>query len=80
MRVLIVYINCYGIHCRTPSWNYVNNSEKQWLVREMKPLDPKAMSFTDLLQRKRLQTLQSVDSLVEKVSVHLSQFKPHYYS
>lgn len=56
---------------RTPSWNYVNNSDKQWLLKEMKPLDPVGIAFTDILQRKRLQTLQSVDNLVEKVYYQL---------
>ena len=53
---------------RTASWNYMNNTDKQTLLREMKPLEPIAEKFTDILQQKRLQTLQSVDSLVEKVS------------
>ena len=52
---------------RTASWNYMNNTDKQTLLREMKPLEPIAEKFTDILQQKRLQTLQSVDSLVEKV-------------
>ncbi|XP_053383354.1 extracellular sulfatase Sulf-1-like isoform X2 [Mercenaria mercenaria] len=56
---------------RTPSWNYMNNSDKQWLLQRMKPLVPIAEKFTDMLQRKRLQTLQSVDSLVEKVHYEL---------
>ncbi|WAR15906.1 SULF1-like protein [Mya arenaria] len=56
---------------RTPSWNYMNNSDKQWLLQEMKTLDPTGIAFTDMLQRKRLQTLQSVDSLVEKVYYQL---------
>ena len=45
----------------------MNNSDKQTLLKEMKPLEPIAIKFTDILQQKRLQTLQSVDSLVEKV-------------
>lgn len=52
---------------RTPSWNYMNNSDKQWLLQKMEPLTPTGVAFTDILQQKRLQTLQSVDSLVEKV-------------
>jgi len=47
----------------------MNNSDKQWLVRQMPPLDPTGVAFVDLLQRKRLQTLQSVDSLMEKVGM-----------
>ncbi|XP_060596167.1 extracellular sulfatase Sulf-1-like [Ruditapes philippinarum] len=56
---------------RTPSWNYMNNSDKQWLLQRMKPMEPIDATFTDMLQRKRLQTLQSVDSLVEKVHYEL---------
>ena len=62
------YHSCYFIvNSRTPSWNYMNNTNKQTLLREMKPLEPIAVKFIDVLQQKRLQTLQSVDSLVEKV-------------
>lgn len=56
---------------RTPSWNYMNNSDKQWLLQRMEPLEPIGIAFTDMLQRKRLQTLQSVDSLVERVHYEL---------
>ncbi|KAL4218375.1 Extracellular sulfatase Sulf-1 [Mactra antiquata] len=56
---------------RTESWNYVNNSDKQWLLQMMKPLRPIDIEFTDMLQRKRLQTLQSVDSLMEKIHYQL---------
>lgn len=56
---------------RTPSWNYMNNSDKQWLLKEIKLMQPMEMAFTDLLQRKRLQTLQSVDSLMEKIYYQL---------
>ncbi|KAK7456546.1 hypothetical protein BaRGS_00039344 [Batillaria attramentaria] len=52
---------------RTASWNLAPNDDKQWLLRQMQPLTPQYKLFTDLLQRRRLQTLQSVDDLVEKV-------------
>lgn len=52
---------------RTPSWNFAPNEDKQWLLRQTQPMTPQYKIFTDLLQRRRLQTLQSVDDLVEKV-------------
>ena len=68
------YPSCYFIvNSRTPSWNYMNNTNKQTLLREMKPLEPIAVKFIDVLQQKRLQTLQSVDSLVEKVRKQMSR-------
>ena len=51
----------------------MNNTNKQTLLREMKPLEPIAVKFIDVLQQKRLQTLQSVDSLVEKVRKQMSR-------
>ncbi|KAL3891884.1 hypothetical protein ACJMK2_004126 [Sinanodonta woodiana] len=56
---------------RTPSWDYTNNSDKQWLLQTMKPMEPIEKKFTDILNQKRLQTLQSVDDLVEKVYENL---------
>ncbi|XP_035825165.1 extracellular sulfatase Sulf-2 [Aplysia californica] len=52
---------------RTQAWNYAPNPDKQWLLQNIYPMMPQYKLFTDLLQRRRLQTLQSVDDLVEKV-------------
>lgn len=57
---------------RTGSWNKAPNMDKQWLLQQMQPMTPQFKIFTDLLQRRRLQTLQSVDDLIEKVHRELA--------
>ena len=43
------------------------NPDKQYLLKVTGKMEPIEQKFTDILQQKRLQTLQSVDDLVEKV-------------
>ncbi|XP_022101437.1 extracellular sulfatase Sulf-1-like isoform X2 [Acanthaster planci] len=58
---------------RTETWNYSNNNDKHWLLRYPDPLTEQEMAFTDLLQRKRLITLVSVDDAIAKLCTELSE-------
>jgi len=51
---------------RLPNYNYTS-LDKHWLLRNTPPLNNVTERFTDVLYRKRLQTLLSVDDTVEKL-------------
>ena len=56
----------------TPAYDFAPNPDKQWILRHTERMLPIHRSFTDMLMTKRLQTLQSVDSAVEKIVQRLS--------
>lgn len=58
--------------CSTPAYDYAPNPDKQWILQVTDRMEPIHKKFTDLLMTKRLQTLQSVDTAIERVSHFLA--------
>ena len=52
---------------QTPAYDFAPNPDKEWVLRSTEKMLPVHRAFTDILQTKRLQTLQSVDHGVEQV-------------
>ncbi|KAF1747600.1 hypothetical protein GCK72_024065 [Caenorhabditis remanei] len=52
---------------RTGSWNFAPNPDKQWLLQRTGKMNDVHITFTDLLHRRRLQTLQSVDDGIARL-------------
>ncbi|CAI5455579.1 unnamed protein product [Caenorhabditis angaria] len=52
---------------RTINWNLAPNPDKQWLLQRTGKMTPVHKTFTDILHRRRLQTLQSVDEGVHRL-------------
>lgn len=55
--------------CSTPAYDYAPNPDKQWVLQVTDRMEPIQKKFTDFLMTKRLQTLQSIDDAVERVSL-----------
>lgn len=59
----------------TPAYDFAPNPDKQWILQVTNKMQDIHKQFTDMLMTKRLQTLQSVDAAVERVSIILKLHK-----
>lgn len=64
--LISVSISLPSFSCRDPNWNFIS-LDKQWILRQKQPMDAQKTAFVDLLHRRRLQTLLSVDDSVARI-------------
>lgn len=58
--------NIFRTFLRYDNWNFIS-MDKQWILRETSPMDAQKIAFVDLLHRRRLQTLLSVDDSIQRI-------------
>ena len=68
INVFFFFFQCFS----TPAYDYAPNPDKQWILQVVDRMEPIQKKFTDTLMTKRLQTLQSIDEGIERVSFETS--------
>ena len=84
MQYLSLQLKSFFFNFSNPSYDYAPNPDKQWILQVVDRMEPIQKKFTDTLMTKRLQTLQSIDEGIERVSFDPAKnlgaiFRFHYY-